>query len=317
MQRHTRDRAQIIARARTGESSSDTNLVHLLQTEEIPYWRAVAANLLGGWAAETNVAAALLNGLNDTNALVRSACVRSLAPLVEAEPVSAALQKKLSDPLRNVRVAAAWALRATLDTNSPAGKDMQRYLEVNADQPTGQLQLGDLELSRGNVTNALHYFQTAAKWDPFSPGIRHETAIVLSQLGRSREAVAELQEAVRLAPRDAEFRFKLALAWNELGETTNVLAELEAAVKLDPHHARAAYNLGLARNAAGDPAGAIQALLTAEAAQPNDPAIPYARATILAQLGRINDALTAAQHALDLNPNFTQAAALIQQLQQK
>jgi len=317
MQRHTRERAQIIARARNGDDDSPANLVRLLQTEEIPYWRAVAANLLGNWAAETNVTAALLNGLDDTNALVRSACVRALAPLVEDETIAKALQQKLSDPLRNIRVAAAWALRATLDPNSPAAADLKHFLEVNADQPAGQLQLGALELSRGNATNALRYFQTAAKWDPYSPGIRHETAIVLSQLGRPREAVAELQAAVRLAPREAEFHFKLALAWNELGDSTNVLAELEEAVRLDPHHARAGYNLGLARNAAGNPTGALQALLAAESAQPNDPVIPYARATIHAQLGQINEAVQAARRALELNPRFTEAAALLQQLQEK
>ncbi len=314
MQRHTRERAQIIARARTGEASSPTNLVHLLETEEIPYWRAVAANLLGSWAADREVTPALLRGLNDTNAMVRSACVRALNPLAADSTISSALQKKLSDPRRNVRVAAAWALRATLDLSSPAAADLKRFLEINADQPTGQMQLGGLELARGNATNALPYFQQAVRWDPYSPGIRHELAIVLSQLGRPQEAVVQLEEAVRLAPREAEFRFKLALAWNELGESAKVLAELEQAVQCNPRHARAGYNLGLARNAAGNPTGAIQALIAAESAEPNDPSIPYARATIHARLGQLNEARQAARRALELNPNLPEAAALLQQL---
>ena len=45
------------------------HLLRLLQTEEIPYWRAVAANLLDGWTADKDVTPALLLGLNDTNAL--------------------------------------------------------------------------------------------------------------------------------------------------------------------------------------------------------------------------------------------------------
>jgi len=135
-------------------------------------------------------------------------------------------------------------------------------------------------------------------------------------LGRTREALVELQEAVRLAPRDAEFRFKLALAWNELGESAKVLAELEEAVKLDPRHARAQYNLGLARSAARNPTGAIQALLAAETAEPRDAQIPYARATIHAQLGQMDAARQAASRALELSPQFTEAAALLQQLRQ-
>jgi tetratricopeptide (TPR) repeat protein len=314
MERHSRTRAQIIARARNGDDSSPTNLVRLLQAEENFYWRAVAANLLGGWAAHASVTPALLKGLNDTNALVRSASVRSLAPLAEDETIARAIRQKLNDPLRNVRVAAAWALRASLDTNSPAAADLKHFLDHNADQPTGQLQLGAYALARGDVTNALKHFETAVKWDPYSPGIRHELAIVFSLLGRMPEAVAQLEQAVKLAPKHAEFHFKLALALNEIGETTRMMAELGEAVSCNPRHARAWYNLGLARHAAGNPTGAIQALLSAESANPNDPAIPYARATILAQLGNATEARSAARRAIELNPDFSAAARLLRQL---
>jgi Flp pilus assembly protein TadD len=314
MQRHTRERAQIIARARAGEASSRTNLVQLLHTEEIPYWRAVAAALLGHWAGDREVTPALLHGLEDTNALVRSACLRSLAPLIDDEPVAQAIRSKLADPLRNVRVAAAWALRATVDMSSPAGTDLKEYLDLNADQPTGQMEWGSFELARGDDTNALRYYQTAVKWDPYSPGIRHELAIVLSQLGRPQEAVTQLEEAVKLAPRDAEFHYKLALALNEAGETDRMVAELEKAVQSDPRHARAWYNLGLARSARGDLAGAVEALARAEVADSADPRAPYARATVLVRLQRISEARTAARHALELAPDFTAAADLLRRL---
>ncbi len=315
MQRPTRERAQIIARARNGEDSSRTNLVRLLQTEEIPYWRAVAANLLGSWAADPKITQALLQGLNDTNPMVRSACVRSLAPLVDDERVTKAIEPKLADPFRNVRVAAAWTLRATLDMNSPAAEDLKRFMEFNADQPVGQLQLGAFEIARGNLTKALGYFQTAVKWDPYSPGIRHELAIVFSQLGRPAEAVAQLETAVKLAPKDAEFHYKLALALNEVGATDRMLAELEQAVQCDPRHARAWYNLGLARSARGNDAGALAALLRAESADSSDPRAPYARATVLARMGRTAEARQSAQRALERDPNFSAAAALLQQLE--
>ena len=313
MQRHTRERAQIIARARNGEDSSRTNLVRLLQTEEIPYWRAVAANLLGNWPADRNVTPALLQGLNDTNAMVRSACVRALAPLVENETVGKAIQSKLADPLRNVRIAAAWALRATLDTNSPAAADLKHFLEINADQPTGQLQLGAYELARGNATNALHYFETSVKWDPYSSGIRHDLAMVYSQLGLMREAVTQLEAAVKLAPKEAEFHFKLALALNETGDTSRLMTELEAAVTCNPRHAQAWYNLGLARSGQGDDSGALAALVRAESADPSDARAPYARATVLVRMGKLGEARSASQRALELDSN-SPAANLLQQL---
>ena len=73
----------------------------------------------------------------------------------------------------------------------------------------------------------------------------------------------------------------------------------------------------IARNAAGNPTGAIQALLAAETADPHDPRIPYARATILARLGRLDEALNATRRALEIDPNFSAASSLLQQLEAK
>jgi tetratricopeptide (TPR) repeat protein len=317
MNRPTRERAQLIARARNGDDSAREGLLKILKTDPQDYWRAVAARLLERWVEETPVAGALAEKLSDTNALVRQSAVQSLSTLGESmsPEIRAALKQRLDDPSQNVRVAAALSLAPSLDLQSRAGRDLLQMFRQSADQPGGQMQLGNFELSRGDATNALAHFQTAERWDAYSPEIRQELAIVFSQLGRPEDAVKELQEAVKLAPNEAEFHFKLALAWNELGESAKALAELGEAVKLNPRHARAQYNLGLARNAAGNPEGAIQALLAAEAADPRDPSIPYARATIQARLGQYDQARQAARRALELNPRFTDAANLLSQLQ--
>jgi tetratricopeptide (TPR) repeat protein len=314
MERPTRTRAQIIARARAGEDSSRTNLVQLLATEPIPYWRAVAAGLLGNWEGDTNVQAALLRGLEDTNALVRAVTARTIEPLAENESVAAALRSKLTDPLRDVRIWAAWDLRATLDTNSLAGRDLLQMLTVNADQPAGQLQWGNFYFARGDLEAACQHMQTAVSWDAFSTPLRLELAVVLSALNRTPEAVTQLQAACKNAPKDAQAHFSLGLALNDQGQAAQAQAELEAAVGIDPHFARAWYNLGLLQNAGGDALKAIHSLLQAESADPQDPRIPFARATILARMGRGDDARLAAQQALKLDPNFTAARQLLQQL---
>jgi tetratricopeptide (TPR) repeat protein len=316
MERPYRQRAQTVARARAGDPAARGALLTMLRSDAYPYWRAVAANLLERWSAEPEVVAALTQSLSDTNALVRQNVVQSLGTLGEVltPELRAALESCLRDPARNVRVVAAQALAATLDTNCLAASELRQLLEHNADQPTGQMQLGLFAFSRGDVTNALTHFRTAAEWDPFSPSFRHQAAVVLSQQGRLREALAELQAAVRAVPRDAESHFKLALAWSELGEAAAARRSLEEAVRLDPRHARAWYNLGLARHAAGNSEGALQALLTAEQLAPESPQIPYARATIHAQLGEFREARAAARRAIELNPQFSDAIALLNQI---
>jgi Flp pilus assembly protein TadD len=319
MNRPYRQRAKIIAKTKQGEPAARDGLLTMLATDEHPYWQAVAAGLLQRWSGDAAVARALEGQLNHSNALVRQMAVQGLAPRVQSdEPATlAAISATLSDTSRNVRIEAARTLSATLDTNSPAGTDYLHFLNHASDQPVGQMQIGIFHLLRGDPSNAVVHFEKAVKWDPYSAGLRHELAIVYSQLGRSRDAVTELEQAAKLAPREAEYHYKLALALNEAGETTRVIQELQLAVQCDPRHARAWYNLGLARNGAGDTEGAIEALLRAEVAEPNDAHIPYARATILARTGRVSEARTATRRALELQPNNSDAAGLLRQLEQQ
>jgi len=314
MQRHTRERAQIIARARTGEEASRTQLVQLLQTEKAPYWRAVAGGLLENWAGDKDVTPALIKGLDDTNALVRSSCVRALEPLAQNEDVVGAITKRLADPVRNVRIAAAWSLREGLDTNSIAGKDLLRMLEFNADQPLGQLQLGNYYFARGNLPAANQHMQTAVTWDGFSTPLRLNFAVVLSATGQLPKAVEQLKIASRNSPRDAEVHYSLGLALNEQGDSSAALKELQTAVEIDPRDARAWYNLGLLQNSTDQSISALASLRRGEQADPADARIPYARATILAHMGRQAEARAELKRCLELHPENEDARKLLDTL---
>lgn len=316
MERPSRKRAQSIARARNGDASAREPLLTMLSGEDLPYWRAVAAGLLEPFAGEPPVRAALLQSLEHTNALVRSKTARALAGLVEQPDgvVREALRRHLEDPARSVRISAALDLRATIDPESTAGRELEYYLNHHADQPVGQLQLGNYWFARNQPEKALTHFQLAVQWDTNSAPLRHELAVALSTMGRAREAVEQLEAACRLEPREAEYRYKLGLAWNKLGDSTRTIEALEEAVRLAPRHARALYNLGLAYNARGETENAIQMLTRAESAAPDDAGIPYASATIYARLGRTAEARAAAGRALQIRPDFGEARELQQQL---
>ena len=137
--------------------------------------------------------------------------------------------------------------------------------------------------------------------------------MVYSQLGHAHDAVTQLEAAVNLAPGQAGFHYALALALNETGEFSRMVQELELAVKCNPQFALAWYNLGLARSGQGDDPGALQALVQAESADPSDPRAPYARATVLVRMGKLEEARSAARRALELDSQSA-AANLLQQL---
>jgi tetratricopeptide (TPR) repeat protein len=287
-----------------------------LKTETNSLWRAVSANLLRRWVGEPAVMAALLSSAGDTDPLVRSMSTRGLEPLAQAggQPVQQALRARLVDPVRCVRVDAAWALHATLDTNSIAGRDLMNYLAQSGDQPSGALQRGVFLMDRGDLESAIVYFRRAVNWDTNSAPSHNALAVGLSMQGKSEDAVQELTTACRLAPREAEFRFKLGLALNEVGKAEAARAALEEAVKLDPQFSQAWFNLGLAWNAEGNTESALESLGRAEAIDRGSAQIPYARATILARTGRMDEARAAARRALEISPGYAEAEGLLRSI---
>jgi tetratricopeptide (TPR) repeat protein len=316
MDRPSRRRAQAIAAARQGTANARDGLLGLMTTEEIPYWRAVAAGLLELWATEPSVSAALLRGLEDADALVRESCVRSLQPCLDTNPQLAEqlIRPQLEDPMRNVRLAAAWALVSNVDPQSRAGRELLDSLAYNADQPVGQLQNAAYALARGQTLQALAHYEKALTWDPNSALIRHDYAVLLSTGNRHQEAVRQLETACKLEPTNAEYRYKLALALHELGNISKTIEELRTAVRLDEHHAPAWYNLGLALNSVGQADEGLTALGRAELAAPQDPRIPYASATILHGIRRTSEARKAARRALQIDPRYGPAVEFLQAL---
>jgi tetratricopeptide (TPR) repeat protein len=316
MQRPSRQRARTVAAARRGETSARDALLNLLAGDEIPYWKAVAAGLLHRWIIEPRVQEALIGALRHSDPLVRAAAASALEPLASQpqSPAARALPPLLADPMRSVRFRAAWALRATLDSESVAGRELRHILDFNADQPGGQAQKGAFALARNNPLTALTHYQKAVQWDPYSAGLHNELAVVLSTLGRTSEALESMQQATALEPTEPEFHYRLGLAWNEAGRLDKTLEALEATVRLEPLHSRAWYNLGLARNQAGNTDAALDALIHGQIADPQDPQIPYARATILLQLSRHAEARQALEQSLQSQPGFPAARDLLNQL---
>lgn len=316
MNRHTRERAQWLARGLAGHREVTDQLIAMTRQEPIAMWRAVAVAVLRPWCGLTNVTPALVERLRDPDPLVRAKAARALEPFVSANDpaIPTALRPLLQDPIRSVRIEAAWTLRTILDTNTPAGRELAAYLAHNADQPAGLMQSGIFQMERGDPFSALRTFERAVSWDGHSAPLRHALAVALSTVGRHADAVRELETGVRLAPRDPELRFKLGLAYHEAGQLDQAVAALEQTVKLEPEYAQAWYNLGLAYHAQEKIEPALEALRRSEVLNPGSAGAAYAQATILARAGRVREAQSALRRVLAIQPSHPEARGLQQTL---
>lgn len=233
MNRPTLRRAEWIARAERGNKSAEAPLIGLLSnTNQSFYWRAVAATFLEQWAADPPVKKALLSKLTARNPLVREQVVRSLAPMVNDKSVQTALKKMLNDPSRNVRAAAAWVMRATVNMQSRGGRDLQQMLDLEADQPTGQFEEANLLLARQQPVAALAHLQKATAWDPMSPPFLCAQAEVQDQLGHLNAALKTLDQAETAVPDDPHIPYVRAVIWAHNGHYDRARAAAQRTLKI-------------------------------------------------------------------------------------
>jgi predicted CXXCH cytochrome family protein len=314
MLRSTQTRARIIARTRAGAPDAFDPLLKLAREEIDPFWKAVAADLLGRYSARTEARDLLVQFTQHGDPLLRSAAIRAVDTATSQADVRSAIEKCLNDPVRAVRIDAAWALRMSVSLDSRANAELQKYFDQNADFPSSVLQRAIFHMDRKQPQIAVSLLKQAIGWDPNSVQLRQALATAASQTGDSAESVRQLEKSAQLDPRNAQLRFSLGLAHGELGHLEQATQAFKDAVAIDPRFARAWYNLGLAYSKAERSAEALDALARAEAADSTVADYPYVRAIVLANAGKVDEAREAIVRTLQLDLNHEGARNLLRQI---
>ncbi|MEQ8765753.1 MAG: tetratricopeptide repeat protein [Planctomycetota bacterium] len=288
-ERETQKRARRVTRARRGADDSPGELLSWSQSEPSAAWRGVSLKLMAPWAAALPpIQARLVQALQDPDPWVRIEAARALdgIPQESTRP----LPRLLDDPVRGVRVAAAWVLRDSVDPSHRAAKELIESLRFGSDQPAGLHRLAGWQFARGDDEAALKSLRRAVRWDPYSPPLHQTLAEMLSVLGRAEQARDALEQACEQNPRAADLRFSLALSRVELGDSKGAEADLERATTIDPSHARAFYNLGLLRAQLGKTDAAIDALSEATRIEPRSSDFWLGLVTVCRDAGRLDQA---------------------------
>jgi len=308
--RRTRTRA--VARAYAGDANVVPELLRLIGEEKTPGWRASLLGLADHLAPGNNdVAAAALKLRNETDPLVRAAAIRTLANHAPSRPL---VRDALHDPVRLVRLDAAWALSTELAAGSSERREFDEYLDVMIENPISLLRRGQDRFRRGQREEGIADLRRAIIGDPLSAPLPAALGFMLNATNRQREAAGQFEHAAGLAPHDGSFPYYAALAWAEAGDPRKAEAMFRESVRRDPSQARAWYNLGLLLSQANRDDEALEALGTAEAVATADADIPYAAATILARHGRMTEAENAVRRALAIDPYYQPALGMLQQL---
>ena len=109
------------------------------------------------------------------------------------------------------------------------------------------MELGQFELALADVEQAL----VASPWASSLPVTHILRANILSQLGRSNEALAAAQQAAELAPAEADIQLALGRHAYRANYYEEGIVALQRSLELDPRQPSAAFVLGLIFLAAG------------------------------------------------------------------
>jgi len=131
---------------------------------------------------------------------------------------------------------------------SEARKAFQKILDLDPNNARAENNLGLIFESDAQPSQAMDAYRKAITWDEANPHRSEQPYVNLGSLlleqGRTKEAVAPLENAVTLAPENAYCRLRLGTAYFRDGQMERAQLELEKATELDPGNAIAHYQLG-------------------------------------------------------------------------
>jgi len=261
--------------------------------------------------------------LQDTDPSVRIAGL-GLIESVDAINRSLSASPLLDDSVRGVRIEAARVLADIPDDQLAAdrvesrNKAMQEYrdaMQLNADWPAENSNLGNVYLRQGKIDEAITAYQRALTLDPKFVGATINLADAYRQQQRDDEGEKQLRQGLALSPDAADLHHALGLLLVRKGDKTAALSELAKAAKLAPDDARYAYVYAIALNSAGKQHKALTVLKAANKRQPNNLQLLSALISMHREAGDNKAALVYARKAAEALPDNKEIAQLIMELE--
>jgi tetratricopeptide (TPR) repeat protein len=275
-------------------------------------------------ATDERIAPVLLGAIKDPSPLVRTAATEALALRPTRESVQA-LVEATGDEARLVRVRAAAGLtgfpagQLADEVRTRLGKATQEYLAfimARPDQWSSHYNMGNVQLSRGELKEAVASYQAALKSEPQAVMALVNSSIAYARLGEIAKVEESLLAALKIAPDNAAANLNMGLLKAEQKDMPGAELHLKKAFQADPQMAQAAYNLAIivSRNRIGE---AVEWCRKAAELQPQNPDYAYTLAFYLSQNGDRDGAIRTLKTIIKQFPDFKDAQMFLGELTKK
>lgn len=255
-------------KARGGKPGASRALHLLLASPELPaIRRATLLAELPSYPSQRSLELVALS-LKDVDPLVRNAAVEALPALAGAPQQAMLLAPLLNDPIRAVRIAAAWQLAqlpppVRASVGAGLGKGLEEYEQVQqslAERAEANLNLAMLYQQSDRPDQVEPALRAALQRNPDFIPARVTLIQWLSASGRDVDSRQLLDDSLRQYPTSGLLHHIKGLALIRQGDRPQALKELREAVRLAPDDDQLRYVLAIALHDTGDSDGACHEL---------------------------------------------------------
>jgi arylsulfatase A-like enzyme/thioredoxin-like negative regulator of GroEL len=137
---------------------------------------------------------------------------------------------------------------------------LKKLLAIDSTSVTALTQLGRLEVTSGNVSEAAGYFRQAYKLRPQDPTIAMEYSEALERNGDIQNAREVLETSIKSQPNQFATHFQLGRIYFHSNDVKSALVEFEAAQLMQPDNVEVTVDLAKALIAQGNFTDVVQLL---------------------------------------------------------
>jgi tetratricopeptide (TPR) repeat protein len=314
-------RASLIDAARKRDWSKLPEMLAYVESQDRDEVFSTSLIRLMAASADERVTAVLLTALKDPSPLVRAAAAETISLRPSREGVQALLDAT-GDDYRLVRTRAVAGLAGYPLDSLPdevrtrvekANKEYLVFIMARPDQWTSHYNMGNYQLSRGKLREAIASYRSALKLEPEAVLAMVNLSIAYAQNGENDKADKSLQEALRTAPDSAAANFNMGLVKAEKNEPKQAEKYLKKAFKADPQMAQAAYNLCIitAKDRIHE---AVNWCRKASGLRPDEPKYAFTLAYYMNQKGDKDEAVRMLKALIEKYPGYRDAEMLLQEI---
>ena len=313
--------AEALAFAARGAAEAGPSLASLAGDHSHPaIARATAFEALANFPARATLEAAR-SGLTDRDALVRRASVSTLVMLPAAQRLPL-LTPLLDDPIRTVRMEAAYSLADAMQTATPvqraafdrAAAEYETSQRYNFDRTEARSALGNFYARQGRFDEATAQLKSAIKLDPeFVPAYVNLADLLRAQ-ALDKDGVQVLRDGLKKSTGSAALHHALGLALIRQGSNAEALPELQRGARLAPSDARFAYVYAIGLHSTGKLQAAITEVDRALKHHPDDRDLLVAAANFRQEIGDAVGARRYGKRLFERYPDDPNAALFARQL---